>query len=41
MLLGGIEGGGTKYVCAVADEHGHLLDRIVILTTDPQTTKEC
>ncbi len=38
MLLGGIEGGGTKYVCAVADEQGTLLHRTVIPTTNPETT---
>jgi fructokinase len=37
MLVGGIEGGGTKFVCAVSDENGHLLNRILIPTTDPQT----
>ena len=27
MQFGGIEAGGTKMVCAVADETGKLLDR--------------
>ena len=38
MLLGGVEGGGTKFVCAVATERGELLDRVVFPTTDPAPT---
>ncbi len=37
-LYGGIEGGGTKYVCAVSDEHGTILIRERFPTEDPQST---
>jgi len=37
-LLGAIEAGGTKFVCAIADASGHLLDSIVIATTTPVET---
>ncbi|MDD6789885.1 MAG: ROK family protein [Lachnospira sp.] len=35
MLLGGIEAGGTKMVCALGDENGNLKDRVSIPTTEP------
>lgn len=38
MLYAGIEGGGTKFVCAVSDAHGELLKRVTIPTVDPLTT---
>jgi fructokinase len=38
MRIGGIEAGGTKMVCAVADENGTLLDRISIPTGMPDET---
>lgn len=38
MYLGGIEAGGTKFVCAVGDENGHVLARERIATTDTKTT---
>jgi fructokinase len=38
MLYGAIEGGGTKFVCAVGDETGRLLARERFPTTTPQTT---
>lgn len=38
MLFGGIEGGGTKFVCAIADEHGKIIADARIPTTDPKTT---
>lgn len=38
MLFGGIEAGGTKMVYAIADEHGHLLDRRSIPTKTPAET---
>lgn len=28
MLIGGIEAGGTKMVCAVGDESGKVMDRV-------------
>lgn len=38
MLFGGIEGGGTKFVCAIADESGVILADARFPTVDPQTT---
>jgi fructokinase len=38
MRIGGIEAGGTKMVCAVADENGTILDRTVIPTGTPDET---
>ncbi len=38
MLYGGIEGGGTKFVCAVATEDGDILARAQFPTEDPQST---
>lgn len=38
MLVGAIEGGGTKFVCAVADESGTILARERIATTAPAPT---
>ncbi len=38
MLFGGIEGGGTKFVCAIADETGVILADARFPTVDPQTT---
>lgn len=38
MMLGAIEAGGTKFVCAVADETGKIVDRIQIPTTMPYET---
>ena len=38
MLLGGIEMGGTKMVCAIGNEYGEILDRFVLPTTTPQET---
>ncbi|WP_100487113.1 ROK family protein [Sporolactobacillus pectinivorans] len=38
MYLGGIEAGGTKFVCAVGDENGNVLARERIATTDTKTT---
>lgn len=37
-LYGGIEAGGTKFVCAVGDEHGHIQEECVVKTTVPQET---
>ncbi len=40
-MLGAIEAGGTKFVCAVGDHLGHIADRIEIPTTVPgETMKE-
>jgi len=38
MLLGGIEGGGTKFVCAVGDEMGRIHQWVRIPTIDPAHT---
>ncbi|MEH7374590.1 ROK family protein [Neobacillus drentensis] len=37
-MLGAIEAGGTKFVCAVGDEKGYIVDRIQIPTTVPAET---
>jgi fructokinase len=37
-MLGAIEAGGTKFVCAVGDEQGAILDRVQIPTTLPEET---
>jgi fructokinase len=36
--FGAIEAGGTKFVCAVGDESGHILTETRFPTTDPATT---
>lgn len=38
MRLGALEAGGTKMVCAVGNEDGTILDRIVIPTKSPDIT---
>jgi len=38
MIWGGIEAGGTKFVCAVAAEDGHILDRTQFPTEAPAPT---
>lgn len=38
MLLGAIEAGGTKFVCAVSDENLNIIDRVKIPTETPTTT---
>lgn len=37
-LYGGIEAGGTKFVCAVGNGTGEIFDRITISTTTPEQT---
>lgn len=37
---GGIEAGGTKFVCGVCNESGQVLDRVTIPTRDPASTLE-
>lgn len=37
-LLGGIEAGGTKFVCAVGDENGNIQKRVKFPTTTPEET---
>ncbi len=38
MLLGSIEAGGTKFVCAVGNEDYQVKDQIQIPTTTPEAT---
>ena len=38
MILGALEAGGTKMVCAVGDEHGNLTDRCTFPTENPALT---
>ena len=38
MLIGGIEAGGTKMVCAVGDESGKVMDRVSFPTRQPEET---
>lgn len=38
MYYGGIEAGGTKFVCAVGDENGNIIDRIQFPTLTPEET---
>lgn len=40
MLIGGIEAGGTKMVCAVGDENGVIRDRVSFPTRQPKETFE-
>jgi fructokinase len=37
-LYGAVEAGGTKFVCAVGDDDGHLLDETRFATRDPVST---
>jgi fructokinase len=42
MLYGGIEGGGTKFVCAIGSSPLHIVDSVSIPTTDARATlSEC
>lgn len=38
MLLGSIEAGGTKFVCAVGDENYNIIESINFPTTNPKET---
>lgn len=38
MILGALEAGGTKMVCAIGNEQGEILDRVSIPTETPQIT---
>lgn len=37
-MLGGVEAGGTKFVCAVGDEKGNIFKRVQFPTTVPEET---
>ncbi|WP_449620876.1 ROK family protein [Robertmurraya sp. Marseille-Q9965] len=39
-MLGAIEAGGTKFVCAIGDAQGNIIERIQIPTTVPEETME-
>lgn len=38
MLFGGVEAGGTKFVCATGDETGKIQERVELPTRDPEET---
>lgn len=38
MIIGSIEAGGTKFVCAAGNEKGEILDRVELPTTTPIET---
>lgn len=38
MLVGSIEAGGTKFVCAVGDDNYNIVDKHYFLTEDPEVT---
>lgn len=38
MLVGGIEAGGTKFVCAVGDQFGKIIDKVSFPTEGPEET---
>ncbi|MGG4177988.1 ROK family protein [Virgibacillus pantothenticus] len=38
MLIGAIEAGGTKFVCAVGDENGRIIEKTSFPTTSPEDT---
>lgn len=38
MLLGAIEAGGTKFICAIGTEKGEILERVSFLTKTPNET---
>ncbi|WP_078378764.1 ROK family protein [Sutcliffiella halmapala] len=38
MLYGAIEAGGTKFVCAVGNKEGKIVDKVTIPTLDPDQT---
>ena len=38
MVLGALEAGGTKMVCAIGNEKGEILEQISIPTEKPEIT---
>lgn len=38
MLLGGLESGGTKMVCAIGDENGRIVEKQTFATRSPEAT---
>ncbi|MBV7504322.1 ROK family protein [Bacillus sp. sid0103] len=37
-MIGAIEAGGTKFVCAVGDDRGHIEEKIQFPMTIPEET---
>jgi fructokinase len=40
MIYGGIEAGGTKFICAIGNEDGEIIEQIQIPTTSPKETMQ-
>lgn len=40
MLIGGIEAGGTKFICGVGNDKGEILERVSFPTETPEITME-
>ncbi len=40
MKIAAVEAGGTKFVCGLVDEKGHVLERVTIPTTTPDETMD-
>lgn len=38
MYYGGIEAGGTKFICAIADRDAEIISKVSIPTTTPEET---
>ena len=38
MIIGGLEAGGTKMVCAIGNEKGELIKRVAFKTRTPKET---
>lgn len=38
MKVGAIEAGGTKFVCAIGNEHNEIIERVAFPTTTPEET---
>lgn len=38
MIYGGIEAGGTKFICCIGDETGKIIEKVRINTTNPKET---
>ena len=38
MILGALEAGGTKMVCAIGNESGEILEQVSIPTETPEIT---
>ncbi len=38
MILGGIEAGGTKFICGISDEDGNIIERVSFPTETPEVT---